>query len=134
MRAVSAMNVGAQYDEDGVIGLDDDPDMWVVPLGMGERDRSGRGDGVRVGLTWSWSRRRGPGLFGGDFGDGDSRGLLVDDGIAYREVLGLGRSLADHNFRCDETVFMSLGAGSRYAQRSLGVQTRAQFAAHCAAS
>ena len=55
-----AMNAGARYDEDGVIGLDDDPDMRVVPLGMGERDRSGRGDGVRVGLTWSWSRRRGP--------------------------------------------------------------------------
>jgi hypothetical protein len=68
------MNAGTQYDEDGVIGLDDDPDMRVVPLGMVERDRSGRGDGVRVGLTWSWSRRRGSGLFGGDLGDGDSRG------------------------------------------------------------
>jgi hypothetical protein len=33
MRAISAMNAGAQYDEDGVIGLDDDPDMRVVPLG-----------------------------------------------------------------------------------------------------
>jgi hypothetical protein len=74
MRAISAMNAGAQYDDDGVIGLDDGPDMRVVPLGIGERDRSGRGDGVRVGLTWSWSRRRGSGLFGGDFGDGDSRG------------------------------------------------------------
>lgn len=59
---------------------------------------------------------------------------VVDDGVACGEVPGLGRSLADHNFRCEETFFMSLGAGSRYAQRSLGVQARAQFAAHCAAS
>ena len=42
-------------DDDGVAGVDDDRVMGTAPLGVVSGAVVGRGDGVLVGLTESWS-------------------------------------------------------------------------------
>lgn len=61
---------GTFDDDDGVIGVDDDPDVRTAPLGA---------------LTGLWLSRRAPASVRGDFGDGDACCFFVDDGVVGGE-------------------------------------------------